>query len=93
MRKKRLGFHWQWARFPHLNVVSFDLLANVSIFSYISFLLSVMVSSVRKEFNEQFSQKNYNAFLKDLDDLYPGAIEFRLAETPVFVTEQNSPQN
>ena len=44
-----------------------------------------MVSSARNKFNEQFSQENYKALLKDLDDLYPGAIEFRLAETPVFV--------
>jgi len=48
----------------------------------------MMVSSVRKEFNEQFSLGKYKALLKDLDDLYPGAIEFRLAETPVFVPEE-----
>jgi hypothetical protein len=48
----------------------------------------MMVSSVRKEFNEQFSQEKYKALLKDLDDLYPGAIEFRLAETPVFVPKE-----
>ena len=44
-----------------------------------------MVPSVRKEFNKNFTQEKYNAFLKELDDLYPAAIEFRLAETPVFV--------
>ncbi|MBL7698173.1 MAG: hypothetical protein JNK79_08445 [Chitinophagaceae bacterium] len=44
-----------------------------------------MVSAVRKHFNQQFSQEKYRAMLKELDDLYPGAIEFRLAETPVFV--------
>src|SRR5687768_17276693 len=44
-----------------------------------------MVSSIRKAFNEQFSTKKYNAFLSELNNLYPGAIEFRLAETPVFI--------
>ena len=44
-----------------------------------------MVSSLRKAFNEQFSQTIYKAFLDELNDLYPGAIEFRLAETPVFI--------
>lgn len=44
-----------------------------------------MVFAVRKEFNQQFSLEKYRAMLKELDDLYPGAIEFRLAETPVFV--------
>ena len=44
-----------------------------------------MVSSIRKAFNEQFSAKKYSSFLNELNDLYPGAIEFRLAETPVFI--------
>src|SRR5215212_5959240 len=44
-----------------------------------------MVSSIRKDFNDQFSPEKYKALLKELDDLYPGAIEFRLAETPVFI--------
>ena len=44
-----------------------------------------MVPSVRKEYNKNFTQEKYKAFLKELDDLYPAAIEFRLAETPVFV--------
>lgn len=44
-----------------------------------------MVSSVRKLFNNAYSDEKYRALLKELDDLYPGAIEFRLAETPVFV--------
>ena len=44
-----------------------------------------MVSSVRNEFNKNFTQEKYNAFLKELDSMYPGAVEFRLAETPVFI--------
>src|SRR5688572_1905541 len=44
-----------------------------------------MVSPVRKAFNKEFSPEKYKTLLKDLDDLYPGAIEFRLAETPVFI--------
>ena len=44
-----------------------------------------MVPSLRKEFNQQFSDEKYRAMLKELDDLYPNAIEFRLAETPVFI--------
>lgn len=44
-----------------------------------------MVPSLRKAFNDAFTKEKYEAFLKDLNSLYPGAIEFRLAETPVFV--------
>ena len=44
-----------------------------------------MVPSLRKTFNENFTRKKYDDFLNELDGLYPGAREFRLAETPVFV--------
>lgn len=44
-----------------------------------------MVPSLRKVYNETFTAEQYNAFLKELDGKYPGAIEFRLAETPVFI--------
>jgi hypothetical protein len=44
-----------------------------------------MVPALRKAFNTSFSSEQYEAFLKDLNSKYPGAIEFRLCETPVFV--------
>jgi hypothetical protein len=44
-----------------------------------------MVPSLRKAFNETFTRQRYNDFLADLDSRYPGAIDFRLAETPVFI--------
>jgi len=44
-----------------------------------------MVPALREAFNAAFTQKQYDAFIKDLDGLYPGAIEFHVAETPVFV--------
>ncbi|MFT3701621.1 MAG: hypothetical protein QM802_04595 [Agriterribacter sp.] len=43
-----------------------------------------MVPSVRKAFNEAFTIQQYEAFLQDLNSKHPGAIEFRVAETPVF---------
>ena len=44
-----------------------------------------MVPALRKAFNAAFTQQQYEAFLKNLNSLHPGAIEFRIAETPVFV--------
>jgi hypothetical protein len=44
-----------------------------------------MVSSIRKAYNEQFTEEKYKSFLNELDSKYPGTIEFRLAETPVFI--------
>src|ERR1700753_663822 len=44
-----------------------------------------MVPALRKAFNEAFTRERYDRFLSDLDSRYPGAIEFRIAETPVFI--------
>lgn len=44
-----------------------------------------MVPSIRQLFNQQFSEATYQIFLTDLDSKYPGAIEFRIAETPIFI--------
>ncbi|QNA46573.1 hypothetical protein [Lacibacter sediminis] len=44
-----------------------------------------MVPSIRKAFNSSFTSEKYEAFLQDLHSKYPGDIEFRVSETPVFV--------
>lgn len=43
-----------------------------------------MVPELRQAFNESFTKAKYDAFLTDLNSKHPGAIEFRVAETPVF---------
>ena len=44
-----------------------------------------MVPALRKQFNANFTNEKYHAFLKELNAVHPGAIEFRVAETAVFV--------
>ncbi len=44
-----------------------------------------MVSALRKKFNAAFTPEKYNAYLEEMHALHPGGIEFRLAETPIFV--------
>jgi hypothetical protein len=44
-----------------------------------------MIPSLRKYYNENFTAEKYQTLLSRLDNLHPGAIEFRLAETPVFI--------
>jgi len=44
-----------------------------------------MVPPIRKQFNTSFTNEKYQAFLKELNAVHPGAIEFRVAETAVFV--------
>ena len=46
---------------------------------------NTMVPSIRKHFNENFTTEKYHAYLDDLSSKHPGAIEFRVAETPVFI--------
>jgi len=47
-----------------------------------------MVEGLRKKYNEEFSEEEYRSFIKDLENVYPGQLDFRLAETPVFVSKE-----
>jgi hypothetical protein len=44
-----------------------------------------MVPSMRQWFNDNFTESKYKDYLEELNASHPGAIEFRIAETPVFV--------
>ncbi|HVY74478.1 MAG TPA: hypothetical protein VG890_06590 [Puia sp.] len=44
-----------------------------------------MIPAFREAYNEAFSESKYQAFLEDLNSKHPSSIEFRVAETPVFV--------
>ncbi|MBS1745367.1 MAG: hypothetical protein JST21_04275 [Bacteroidetes bacterium] len=44
-----------------------------------------MVPSLREKFNAEFTARKYNDYLNEMNSLHPGDIEFRLAETPIFV--------
>lgn len=44
-----------------------------------------MIPSIRKKYNTDFTKEKYASFLEELHAVHPGAIEFRVAETPIFV--------
>ncbi|HPH85529.1 MAG TPA: hypothetical protein PLC48_08705, partial [Ferruginibacter sp.] len=44
-----------------------------------------MQQSLRKKFNEQFTEEKYQAYMAQVEALHPGALDFRNAETPVFI--------
>jgi hypothetical protein len=44
-----------------------------------------MVPAIRKDYNKNFTKEKYEVFLNDLNSVHPDSIEFRVAETPVFV--------
>ncbi|MEO6695422.1 MAG: hypothetical protein ABIY50_11745 [Ignavibacteria bacterium] len=47
-----------------------------------------MIPELRKKFNSEFTEKNYQAFIKDLYSTYNYQIEFRIGETPIFLTDE-----
>lgn len=47
-----------------------------------------MISEIRKAFNETFKQESYEACLNDIEQSYPGALDFRIAETPIFIDKK-----
>lgn len=44
-----------------------------------------MIPQIRETFNNNFTEKKYHEFLEDLNQKHPGQIEFRVAETPIFI--------
>lgn len=46
-----------------------------------------MVPNLRKAFNAQFTRQQYQQFLDDLNRKHPGQVDFRVAETPLFISK------
>jgi hypothetical protein len=44
-----------------------------------------MIKAVRQQFNANFTREKYEAYITELENLHPGSLDFRNAETPVFV--------
>jgi len=47
-----------------------------------------MIESIRKAYNQAFTEEKYQAFLNSLYSRYNYEIEFRIAETPVFIPKE-----
>src|SRR5687767_1782329 len=44
-----------------------------------------MIKALRDKFNAAFTKEKYDAYMAKLENLHPGALDFRNAETPIFV--------
>lgn len=44
-----------------------------------------MIPTIRNKFNAEFSEAKYENYLAELENAYSGCLEFRIAETPLFV--------
>ncbi|MEO8582819.1 MAG: hypothetical protein ABI415_03420 [Flavitalea sp.] len=47
-----------------------------------------MVPELRKAFNQHFNEADYKAMMEEMNKKYPGAIEFKVAETPIFIDKK-----
>ena len=46
-----------------------------------------MHQDFRNTFNDQFSNDKYQSFLESIHQDFPGVLDFRIAETPIFLTD------
>ncbi|HAN38517.1 MAG TPA: hypothetical protein DCQ29_06400, partial [Chitinophagaceae bacterium] len=44
-----------------------------------------MIASIRTQYNQAFTEEKYQAYIAALKDLYPNSLDFRVAETPIFI--------
>lgn len=44
-----------------------------------------MEKSLRETFNKNFTEEKYHAYVQKIEALHPGSLEFRIAETPIFI--------
>ena len=47
--------------------------------------IGCMIPQLRQHYNEAFTKEKYKAYIEALDAPFSGALDFRVAETPVFV--------
>ncbi|MBS1755597.1 MAG: hypothetical protein KF741_09295 [Ferruginibacter sp.] len=44
-----------------------------------------MIKDIREQFNAAFTKEKYDAYMQKIEALHPGSLDFRNAETPVFI--------
>lgn len=47
-----------------------------------------MIPSLRQQYNRHFTEAKYTAYLQHLSSVFPGHLDFRIAETPVFIPKE-----
>jgi hypothetical protein len=47
-----------------------------------------MISKLRRAYNDTFRQESYEALLRDLESSFGLSVEFRICETPLFLSEE-----
>lgn len=51
-----------------------------------------MQKALREKFNKNFTEEKYNAYMNEVEAVSPGALDFRNAETPIFISKDFTKQ-
>ena len=46
-----------------------------------------MITEIRTQYNQHFDPEKYKIYIEELSNLHPDALQFRIAETPVFISK------
>ncbi|MBT8379661.1 MAG: hypothetical protein KJN64_10555 [Ignavibacteria bacterium] len=47
-----------------------------------------MIPELRKKFNSEFTEEKYNSFVREMNDLLKYPVDFRISETPIFLSDE-----
>lgn len=47
-----------------------------------------MIAPIRLQYNQSFTEEKYQQFLSEIEKQFPGQLDFRVAETPVFIPKE-----
>jgi len=52
-----------------------------------------MIASIRQKFNTAFTEQSHQNYLAALNTAFPGALDFSVAETPIFIDKNFTRKN
>jgi len=47
-----------------------------------------LIKALRDKYNSEFNEEKYNSFIKDIESVFGNKIDFRIAETPIFLPDE-----
>ena len=68
-----------------LQVILFSSYLPVLYFYF--FQCQLMITEIRTQYNNHFDPEKYKIYIEELSNLHPDALQFRIAETPVFISK------
>ena len=74
--------------FPRASYLTDLFLVYLDRYHECSLQILTMIPEIRKKYNAEFTEEKYQQYLNEMNAAHPNAIEFRIAETPVFCSRE-----